>query len=173
MLFRSLKNGDFLYNIEETTQTGRIYDDGEFGKSAETNGHARRRTERSPPSQGINTADITVVGTFGHQCDSTPPTIERVWRFLHEQGQLIRMQGLLALQLIRVGTLRTLVSMYKKNPALRKFLTHSLTIWGGALLLILRNTFLHSQLKRARTDLMRHSGSNGCIGSSAPNTTEV
>ncbi len=56
-----------------------------------------------------------MVSNFGHQCDNTPLTIERVWRFLHEQGQLLRTQGLLALQLIRVGTWRTLVSMYKKK----------------------------------------------------------
>ena len=110
-----MKKGDYRYNREETTQTGRIYDDGEFGKSAETHGHARRRTERSPPSREIHPADVLVVGTFGHQCDNTPLTIERVWRFLHEQGQLLRTQGLLALQLILVGTWRTLVSMYKKK----------------------------------------------------------
>ncbi len=111
----ALTKGDFWYNTEETTQTGRIYDDGEFGKSAETSGRARRRTERSTQSREIHPADITVVSNFGHQCDHTPLTIERVWGFLHAQGQLLRTQQLLALPLIRIGTWRVLVSTFSKK----------------------------------------------------------
>ncbi len=111
----ALTKGDYRFNREETTQTGRIYDDGEFGKSAETHGHARRRTERSPSPQGIHRADIPMVGNFGLTCDSTPSTVASVWGFLQERGTLLRTHELTALQLIRPGPWRVLVSIYKKK----------------------------------------------------------
>ncbi len=103
------------YNLEEATQKGQIDDDGAFGKSAETNDRARRHTERNPQSLDIHQADITLVSNFGHPCDHTPLTIERVWGFLHVQWQLLRTYQLLALQLIRPGTWRVLVSTFKKK----------------------------------------------------------
>ncbi len=124
---------DFRYNLEAEKQKSRIArrdhesrgycdytspkdigdDDGAFGKSTETNDRARRHAERSPQSMDIHQADITLVSNFGHQCDHTPITIERVWGFLHSHGQLLRTQQLLALQLIRIDTWRVLVSTFK------------------------------------------------------------
>ena len=76
----------------------------EIGKSANRHGHARRRKDRSPQLQGLHRADIPLVSNFGSPGDRTPSAVERLWGFLHDQGQLLRTKELLDLQLIRRGT---------------------------------------------------------------------
>ena len=84
---------DYRYNRQETTQTGRLFEDGELGKSAERHGHARRRRDRSPQLQGLHRSDIPLVSNFGSPGDRTPSAVERLWGFLHDQGQLLRTKG--------------------------------------------------------------------------------
>ncbi len=75
----ALQKGDHRYNRQETTQTRRLFEDGELGKSAERHGHARRRRDRSPHLQGLHRADIPLVSNFGSPGDRTPSAVERLW----------------------------------------------------------------------------------------------
>ena len=94
----ALQKGDHRYNRQETTQTRRLFEDGELGKSARRHGHARRRRDRSPQLQGLHRADIPLVSNFGSPGDRTPSAFERLSGFLHDQGQLLRTKELLGLQ---------------------------------------------------------------------------
>ena len=118
----AFQKSDYRYDRAETTQTERFpaqsppeaaLPKGDYRYDREET--SRRRRDRSPQLQGLHRADIPLVGNFGSPCDSTPYAVERVWGFLHDRGQLLRTRELLALQLIRPGTWRTLVSGYKKK----------------------------------------------------------